>query len=399
MKIRYLLTNAYSVGGTIRTVFNQAGALAADHDVELISVFRTRDDLRFHLDPRVRLRALIDLRGPRWRHPINAWLRHQPSRLIPRSEVRYATFSRLSDRTLVRYLTSLDDGVLVTTRPALNLLAARFAPPRVVRVAQEHMHLRSHKKALARQIARWYPRLDAVVTLTEADAAAYAAALNGSAPRLATIPNALTAAERAPAALDGNIVVAAGRLTRQKGFDLLIEAFATVVAAHPDWHLRIYGDGSERADLQSLIHRLHLYNHVFLMGGTTTLEQELAKGAIFALSSRAEGFAMVLTEAMAHGLPVVSFDCPNGPSEIITPGQDGLLVPPADIEALAAGIESLITNHTLRKSLGTAARQSVARYDMDHIRPQWEHLFTELLAARTAPAARTVQGRRGPVDA
>jgi glycosyltransferase involved in cell wall biosynthesis len=121
------------------------------------------------------------------------------------------------------------------------------------------------------------------------------------------------------------------------------------------------------------------------MGGTTTLEQELAKGAIFALSSRTEGFAMVLTEAMAHGLPVVSFDCPNGPAEIITPGQDGLLVPAADIGALATAIESLIADSALRKSLGMAARLSVGRYDMDHIRPQWEHLFTELLVARTAP--------------
>ncbi|MBX6385187.1 MAG: glycosyltransferase family 4 protein [Microbispora sp.] len=384
MKIRYLLANAYGMGGTIRTVINQANAMAGHHDVELVSVFRNRDNPKFPLDPRVRLRALVDLRGPGWRHPIRAWLGNRPSRLVPPSEVRYATFSTISDRAITRFLRSLDGGVLVTTRPALNLLAARFAPPHVIRVAQEHMYLRSHKPELIDEIARWYPRLDAVVTLTEADAAEYHTILDDSQTRLATIPNALTPAERAPAALDGKIVVAAGRLTRQKGFDLLIEAFATIAGKHPDWQLRIYGDGREHAKLRRQIHRLHLYNHVFLMGGTTTLERELAKGAIFAFSSRYEGFGMVLIEAMAHGLPAVSFDCPSGPADIITHGRDGLLVPPGNVPELAAAIDSLITDASLRHALGTAAKASVARYDIEHIRQRWEHLFTELHKAKGA---------------
>ncbi|MGI5162461.1 glycosyltransferase family 4 protein [Microbispora sp. CA-102843] len=378
MKIRYLIANLYGVGGTIRTVINQANAMAADHDVELVSVFQARDRPKFPLDPRVRLHALADLRGPRWRHPVRGWLRHRPSLLVPPTEVRYATFSQLSDQKIVRYLRSLDDGVLVTTRPALNLLSARYTPQNVVRVAQEHMHLRSHKPELVAEIARWYPRLDAVVSLTDADAVEYAALLDGARTRLATIPNGLTPADRAPAAVDGRIIVAAGRLTRQKGFDLLIKAFAEVVADHPDWQLRIYGDGREHGRLRRLIHRLHLYNHAFLMGGTTTLEQELAKGAMFVLSSRYEGFGMVLTEAMAHGLPVVSFDCPHGPSDIVTHGRDGLLVPPEDVGALAAAMKSLIGDPSRRHALGDAARTSVMRYDMDRIRLTWERLFTEL---------------------
>ncbi|WP_248965625.1 glycosyltransferase family 4 protein [Sphaerisporangium perillae] len=383
MKIRYLLMNAYGVGGTIRTVMNQAGAMAGDHDVELVSVFRTRDEPKFPLDPRIRLHALIDLRGPRWRHPARTWFHNRPSRLVPPSEVRYAAFSRLSDRKIVRYLQSLHGGVLVTTRPALNLLAARFARPGIVRVAQEHMHLRSHKPELAAEIVRWYPNMDAVVTLTYTDAAEYMAALDGGGARVATIPNALSPAERAPATRNSKTIIAAGRLTRQKGFDLLIEAFASVAGTHPDWQLRIYGDGKERGELQRLIHRLHLYNHVYLMGGTTTLEKELPKGAMFVLSSRAEGFGMVLTEAMAHGLPVVSFDCPNGPAEIISHEQDGLLVPPGDLAGLAAAIERLIIDTEQRHALGTSALASAQRYDMSWIRPQWEQLFTELRNSQT----------------
>ena len=378
MKIRYLLGNAYGLGGTIRTVINQANALVAEHDVELISVFRTADRLKFALDPRVPLRVLVEPCGPGWRHRADTWLSRRPSRLVPPTEVRYATFNRLSDRNIVRFLRSLDGGVLVTTRPALNLLSARFTPPSVVRVAQEHMHLRSHKPDLIAEIARWYPRMNAVISLTDADAAEYAAMLDGARTRLAIIPNGLTPADRAPAALDSKIIVAAGRLTRQKGFDLLIESFAEVAAEHPDWRLRIYGDGKEREKLRRLIHRLHLDDHVFLMGGTTRLEQELAKGAMFVLSSRYEGFGMVLIEAMAHGLPVVSFDCSHGPAEIVTHGRDGLLVPPGDVPALATAMKTLIRDSRLRHDLGRAGRVSVPRYDMNRIHLLWERLFTEL---------------------
>jgi glycosyltransferase involved in cell wall biosynthesis len=389
VKIRYLLLNAYGIGGTIRTVINQANALARDHDVELVSVFRTRQDPKFPIDPRVRVRVLADERGPRWRHPVRTALRARRSALIPPREARYAVFNRFSDRRIVRYLRSLEGGVLVGTRPGLNLLVARFAPPGVVRVAQEHMHLRSHKPDVAAEIARWYPRLDAVVTLTAADAAEYAAVLDHCRTRLATIPNALPDDAPPLAALDSKIIVAGGRLTRQKGFDLLIEAFAAVAEKHPDWQLRIYGDGKERAALQQLIHRLHLYNHVFLMGGTTALQEEFAKGAIFVLSSRAEGFGMVLIEAMSTGLPVISFDCPNGPAEIIAHERDGLLVPHGDVAALVGAVERLITDTALRHELSAAALAAVRRYAMAEIKPEWERLFTDLMETRAGQTAST----------
>ncbi|GAA0407426.1 hypothetical protein GCM10009530_69600 [Microbispora corallina] len=383
MTVRYLLMNAYSVGGTIRTVINQANAMAAaGHDVDLVSVFRTRQETRFPVDPRVRLRSLADLRGPEWRHPLRTWLVRRPSTLVPPAEVRYTTFNRFSDPRIVAYLQTLHGGVLVTTRPALNLLAARFAPRDVVLVGQEHMHLDSHKAGLRAEIERWYPRLDALVALTETDAARYGALLAGSDAAVVAIPNGLTPAERRPADVDGTTVVAVGRLTPQKGFDMLITAFAAVAAAHPEWRLRIYGDGRERARLLRLAGRLGLRDRVFLMGTTMKIEKELAKGSLFVLSSRSEGFGMVLIEAMAHGLPVVSFDCPEGPAEIVTPERDGLLVPPKDVDALAAAITRLVEDPALRASLGAAARASSARYGMDVVHARWEALFARLLTAR-----------------
>ncbi|WP_030609019.1 glycosyltransferase family 4 protein [Streptomyces sclerotialus] len=386
MTIRFLLLNAYAVGGTVRTVVNQANALAAaGHDVEVVSVHRHRADPRFPLRPDVRLHPLVDGTDPpsRWTRPLAYYRQHRPSRLVPEAEVRHDRFSRLTDRRIVRYLRSLRGGVLITTRPALNLLSARYTPSSVVRVGQEHLHYSHHKPELAREIDRWYRRLDAVTVLTEADEDAYRQRLGDGGVRVACIPNPLSEeGTPRPSALDRPLVVAAGRLVKGKGFAKLIKAFEPVAQAHPEWQLRIFGAGPEHDRLRKLIHDRHLYNHVYLMGATQEFDRELAKAAVFALASRREGFGMVLAEAMSHGIPPVSFDCPHGPREIITDGQDGLLVPPGDIEGLTAALTRLVEDASLRRKLGGHAAESARRYAPDRIRARWEELLADLLAAK-----------------
>ncbi|MGH8881632.1 MAG: glycosyltransferase family 4 protein, partial [Stackebrandtia sp.] len=160
-----MLLNAYAMGGTVRTVFNQANALAlAGHRVDIISVLRHRRDPRFPLAPSVQLTALVDdfpvgrIRGAarRWR---------RPGIEVPDREVRKVRFTRFVERRTVAALRQLRTEVLVTTRPALNLLAARHAPDTVVTVGQEHQHLGRHRGDLADAIRADYPRLDALVTL------------------------------------------------------------------------------------------------------------------------------------------------------------------------------------------------------------------------------------------
>ncbi|MFC7384798.1 glycosyltransferase family 4 protein [Sphaerisporangium rhizosphaerae] len=381
MRIRYLLMNAYAVGGTNRTVVNMANALASHHDVEIVSVWRERATPAFAIDPRVRLRALVDmLQTPGWRRRAEAPARRLRSRLVPVQEVRYDRFNVLTDLRLTCYLRSLRDGVLVTTRPALNLLSARYAPATVVRVGQEHLHHARHKPELAREIRRWYPRLDAVTVLTEADERAYRAALGPAATRVARIPNGLPVAGAARTSGEEKVIVAAGRLVRSKGFDLLIEAFELVAPSQPDWNLKIFGGGKNREAIRRQIERSPVRDRVHLMGPTGHLEDELAAASIFVLSSRHEGFGMVIVEAMSHGLPVVSFDCPVGPREIITHGRDGLLACPDDPRALAAAMDTLMADDRLRREMGAQAVQKARRYDVEAVRPVWERLLAELAA-------------------
>jgi len=377
--------DAFSVGGTIRATFTTASALADRHEVEVVSVYRRRPGPRLPLDPRVRLRVLSD----EWVPPLptsepvgrlERGLGRLPSVLVPWSERRHRSFSARTDLRLVRYLRGLDGGVLVATRPGLAVTVARWTPSSVVRVAQEHVFLANHPRALRRAVRRTYGRLDAVVTLTERDAVDYRTLLGTRAPartRVACIPSAAPSTG-ARSTHGRKVVVAAGRLVPAKGFDRLVPAFAAVSARHPDWSLRIYGTGGERALLEGLVHRHGLERCVQLMGFAGHLDEELAEASVFVLSSRNEGFPMVLLEAMAVGVPVVSFDCRNGPADLVTDGVDGLLVPQGDVVGLAEAMCRLIEEPGWRREMGQAALATAATYTPHRMADRWEQLLDDV---------------------
>ncbi|MGW7478789.1 glycosyltransferase family 4 protein [Nonomuraea muscovyensis] len=381
MKIRYLLLHAYGVGGTIRTVFNQAGAMAAlGHEVEIVSVVRRRNTPQFGLDDRVRIESLVDQRDGVRRDSVGrrVWRRVR-GRMVPRGEFAADYFTERVERAVMDYVSSLRDGVLVTTRPALNLIAARRAPKGVVRVAQDHMNLDAYPATVRDDIARYYGRFDAVVVLTRSNQLAYRELLPGT--PIVRIPN-IVEPSGALSRQENPVVVAAGRLVRQKGFDLLVQAFGQAVRRHPEWELRIFGSGARKATLAALIEAQGLGDRVRLLGRTTRLDSELARASIYALSSRFEGLPMVMIEAMGHALPVAAFDCPTGPADVLTHEIDGLLVPPGDVGALAAALDRLMGDRDLRLRLGAEAARTARSYAPDVVMPLWVDLFSRLLDGR-----------------
>ncbi|MCP2335346.1 glycosyltransferase family 4 protein [Actinomadura rupiterrae] len=382
MKLTYLIYNAFGVGGTVRTVFNQANTMVErGHDVEIATMLRYHEEPPFPLDDRVRVTALVDNRSGSYVD----WDRYEGEEDTSWHDRFPAGVSENADKrrrinAMIRFLRGLEGRIVVGTRPTINLVIAEFADEALVRVVQEHAGLSTHKGEWREAIDAAYQGMDAIVCLTEEDRAAYAEAFPGV--RVERIPNALHSLDVPRTDFSRHQVVSAGRLDGNKGFDMLIEAFGQVVEAHPDWTLRIHGGGPDENKLRKLILAKHLYNHVFLTGSTNRLDDELAKGSVFAMSSKSEGFGMVLLEAMNCGLPVVSFNCPVGPRELVTDGQDGLLVPERDVDALAAGIIRLIEDEELRRDLSQAALKKAAEYGPDPVTDTWEHLYEALTAAK-----------------
>jgi glycosyltransferase involved in cell wall biosynthesis len=381
--VHILLTHAYGMGGTIRSALGLAGQLAPTRPVEVLSLVRRRDEPFFAFPPGVTVTALDDRRpGHVAGGALRRVLSRLPSVLVHPDDHMFAQCSAWTDLQLVRRLRALRSGVLITTRPGYNLLAARARPRALVTVGQEHMNFGSHLPGISRAIRRHYRGLDALAVLTAGDERDYDVLLRGTGTQVARIPNALPPLDGGLASPDAQVIVAAGRLNRQKGFDLLIRAFAPVAAAHPDWQLRIHGGGEERAALQEQIFAAGLYEQVFLMGPTARLGAALARGSIFALSSRFEGFGIVLLEAMSKGLAVVSFDCPRGPADIVDPGRDGLLVPGEDVGAFSQALRALVEDPQQRARLAAAAVEKARQYDPAAIGARWLALLDGLAAPR-----------------
>ena len=389
-RVYFLLLHAWGMGGTIRTSLNIAGHLSKTREVEVISLLRRRERSPFGFPDGVRVSALDDRRkGARpggARGLARRVLDSLPSLLVHPDDHAYADTSLWTDLQLVRRLRSLPAATLVSTRPGFNLAALEVAPPHLAVVAHEHMNFHSHGAALTGAIRARYPRLDGLVVMSEEDERDYGRLLANSRTVVARIPNALPDLDGGISSLDAKVVAAAGRLNAQKGFDLLIPAYAPVAREHPDWKLRIYGGGRQRAELERLVAEHELNGRVELMGPTERLGEELAKASLFVLSSRFEGFGMVLIEAMSKGLPAVSFDCPQGPSEIVDHGRNGILVPNGDLAALGKGITELIENEDARRAYGAAALEKAARYDIDAIGPRWEAMLAAVSRSRGAPS-------------
>ena len=378
-RVLILLANAWAMGGTIRASHNLAGHLAQSYDVELLSVMRRVTKPFFPFPPGVEVTALDD-RTPAARSRAKLSqriLRHFPSTLIDPADRAADACSLWSDLELVRRLRE-QSGFLIGTRPGFNLIAADLAPPGLITVGQEHMHLGAHPGPLRRGMKRRYPKLGALAVLTERDLVDYGEVVGEA--RLVRIPNA--AEIGGPKAdLEARRILAAGRLTAQKGFDLLLAAFGQIAEAHPDWTLRICGEGQLRDELDGLVAAAGLGERVELPG-RCDLEEEMANASVFALSSRFEGFPVVLLEAMSKGMAVVSFDCPTGPAELIDDHRNGILVPAEDVDAFAAGIRDLIQDEELRRRCATAAIETASAYTVEAIGQRWEALLDELAEAR-----------------
>jgi glycosyltransferase involved in cell wall biosynthesis len=230
-----------------------------------------------------------------------------------------------------------------------------------------------------------YGRLAAVVAQTQMTAEWLTAHTN--AQRVSIIPNMATwpipvQAPRLPPdasrAADRRMLLAVGRLDSQKGFDKLINVFSELARAHENWNLVILGEGPERPALESQVLAAKLTACVLLPGRAGNVAEWYESADLFVLSSRFEGFPNALAEALAYGLPAVSFDCDTGPREIIRQGVDGLLVPPGDTVGLKSALNRLMGDAVLRAQFASRATEARERFSMERIARMWEALFAGL---------------------
>lgn len=311
----------------------------------------------------------------------------EPPALNSKAAVLGATLKRI--RSLRRTLTRIEPDVIVSFGAVTNVLAIlasrRTGFPIII---SERSDPRHDPIGRVWAILRWllYRRASTLVVQT-LSVRSWARTIVQS-RRIAVIPNpVMTTVETSPCSVRGDpsaklTVIGMGRLSAEKGFDLLIRAFAVLRGRFPGWSLTIFGEGPARSHLDRLIQQLELEDVVTLPGITSAPELELQRAALFVLSSRYEGFPNVLLEAMAAGLPVIAANCPSGPAEIIEHGKSGMLVAKEDEDALARAMESLMSDLTTRRRLGSEAMREVQRFHLDRVMELWADLLDDVTRER-----------------
>jgi len=298
------------------------------------------------------------------------------ARLDPRvraAQEAHDTARRAAVDRLSALFAEVDDGVVV----CMQIWSMNWVGP----ADTDHLHVigMSHESFDAtlgstrwERVQQLYRDVDVLLLLTEHDASRFE--LEGF-NNVGVMHNSLSFYPAAASDLSAKVVVAAGRLASEKGYDRLIDAFGSIADRHPEWVLKIFGEGPLRGRLEKQVESLGLTGRVLLPGLAGDIETELVASSVFALSSIHEGLPMALAEGMACGLACVAFDCAPGVREIVTDGVDGIVVPPRNVPALAEGLSRLMADEDLRRAYGAAARQSVRRFAPDAVLAGWERLF------------------------
>ncbi|MEU6278640.1 glycosyltransferase [Streptomyces populi] len=231
------------------------------------------------------------------------------------------------------------------------------------------------KTSRFRRVLEHYRDVDRMLALTREDADLW---IREGLDNASFMPNPLPFVPEVPSPRTGNAVVSVGRLSDQKGIDMLLDAWAEVAPLHPGWRLRIHGSGEDEEILRKQCTALGLDGSVDWMGRTNDVPGALRDGSVFVLSSRGEGFPLALMEAMATGLPCAAFDCAPGVREIVRDGEDGLLATLGNTGELARRLDTLMSDKALRDSMGEAARANIQRFTTDEVVRRWEELFAFL---------------------
>ena len=359
MKIAIVIADISLRAGSERAVCNLANILAKNHSVQIISLCsREAAVCQFNLSPDVDIVHLgVELGG----------------NIFQKMKSRMSLLKKLK-----KSIQEQNIDIVIGARRVTSFLFA-FLPKTCKKIACEHFNYNQAPPASRLLRKLLYPKLDAVVLLTHHDAAHYTFIQE---KKRFVIPNSLSFVCDTPSNCENKRIIALGRLMPQKGFDYLLQTAVKLKREIPDWHIDIFGNGEDEAMLKELARKLQVDDFVTFHPPTKEVIKELCNSGMYVMSSRFEGLPMVLIEAQECGLPIVSFDCPEGPSEVIHEGEDGFLVPLADTDALAEKMILLAKNEEMRKRFGKAAKVNCQQFLPQKVGEMWMDLINKLTANR-----------------
>lgn len=374
MKIAYCIAGTCHSGGMERVLANKANYLVKHgYDVMVVTTDQRGEAPFFPLDERIKcydldinyeennggsfLNKLIHYPGKQWKH------RKRLSALLKRERPDITISMFCND---VSFMPDIRDG-------SKKVLEIHFSKYKRMQYGRRGLW-KLADRWFSYQDEKWVRRFDKFIVLTEEDSRYW-----GNLGNMTVIPNARTFTPSSVADMENRKVIAVGRYTFQKGFDRLVEAWNLVAPDFPDWELEIVGDGEDREMLKTMIDRYGLGGSVHLVPANNEIEKHYIGSSVYVMTSRYEGLPMVLLEAQAFGLPVVSFRCKCGPSDLIADGENGYLVDEGDIKGFVFKLKKVMSDMELRRRMSQNALTSSGRFSEERVMQHWIELFESLV--------------------
>ena len=359
-RIAILRYNLSHVGGAEKVAVNLANALSADYQVHLLSMTMDGTGLAFDLDPAVHFHNFFQ-GNPR---------------------VRELTWK--ASRALRTYLKQHGIELVFSIAPATNTIMLLACMGTGIKTVFCDHHSLAFDDGRGRRVQRYLGAkfADKVVSLTDEDRGNYIEKYHLKADKVSFIYNWLEALDGQPEIdMTAKKILTVGRLSQQKGYDLLAKVASQVLPANPDWTWDIYGEGHDsiKADLVASLEAAGCLQQVDFKGNVKGMNHIYPGHSLYVMTSYHEGLPLVLLEAKQYGLPIVSFACPTGPSEIVSDGLNGYLVAPYDVDLMVTRIQTLIDDADLRQSMSDRSMDDTEKFDKARILAQWQGLIHELL--------------------
>ena len=382
MKIVYIYSQLTISGGADRVLTDKANYLAEhDYDITIITESQMGRPVVFPLSPKVKLIDMgIDFDKQYGHNILYRGFLYLRFIHIYKEKLKKILFKIKPDIVItlmgrsLDFITSIQDGSL------------KIGETHTTKKHLRSYHLLEEKGGIHKYLAQYLrkkqissaKKLDALVLLTKQDEKDW-----HDVKKTYVIPNAMPHIHTESSSLTNKQAIMVGRYNEAKGYEYITEAWETVHKRHHDWILNIYGSGEMRDDVERWIKERNLQDTMIMHEPTIHIMEKYTESSICVLSSRYEGFSLVIMEAMSCGVPCVSFDTPFGPRNIITDGEDGILVDYLNTKALADNICNVIEDENLRKRLGMNAKKNIQRFSQEIIMQQWQNLFHSLINNRT----------------
>lgn len=372
MKTVRIIALHLAYGGIEKAIINMANLFAERYDVEILSVYDMPGAPAFPLDERVKVKYLLNEIPNReeWKAACRA---KNPVSII-REGLKAFRILKNKKRCVVDAISSINDGVIISTRPEHNILLSKYGNKDVLKIAQFHQDHRFEKQYMD-AFANEYSNIDIFTHLTPSLMDEVSEMMkNNHHTKHVYVPNFLeTLPDLTELPSRDKTIVSVGRLHPVKGFDRLVSAFARLSSLYPDWTVKIIGDGEEYSKLQNMIKDSGLEDKIILAGkmNSTELEAEMMKASINVMTSHSEGLSFVTLESQSCGLPLVAYDVRVGNKMVVRDGENGFLVPDGDEDAFVEKLGMLMGDVELCAQMGRNAAKRTEEFSRENVSRIW----------------------------